>query len=241
MSILKELRGMQESELERAFDTQFTVLRNGLPFPEKYFVFIPGRRFHLDRAWPNFKVGVELQGGTRGRPVTCHNCGVKVRAKKKDGSPGKQLSILGYHTQSSVYQSDMNKNNLGQINGWTILHFGNADVYENPFEMVEIIRKALTRNAHLAGTEKLTEREIAVIQMLAGGFKAEEIGIRLGCVTVTVYSHIDRITKKLNGRNRAHVIALCAAAGLLDFSAIPWTEEITIKEFANRVAGGEEL
>lgn len=50
----------KESEIERRFAQQ--VRAANLPEPEREYYHIPGRDFRLDFAWPDKKLGVEIQG-----------------------------------------------------------------------------------------------------------------------------------------------------------------------------------
>jgi very-short-patch-repair endonuclease len=51
----------KESKLEQRFDQQLTV--SGLPAPIKNYFYLPGRDLEIDRAWPQWKLGVEINGG----------------------------------------------------------------------------------------------------------------------------------------------------------------------------------
>lgn len=65
----------------------------GIQEPVRELPHIPGRRFRLDFAWPDHKIGLEVQGGiwTRGR-----------------------------HSRGTGQLGDMEKNNLGIIHGWRV-------------------------------------------------------------------------------------------------------------------------
>ena len=64
-----------------------------IPAPVCELAHIPGRRFRLDFAWPDYKIGLEVQGGiwTRGR-----------------------------HSRGPGQKTDMEKNNLGILQGWRV-------------------------------------------------------------------------------------------------------------------------
>jgi hypothetical protein len=64
-----------------------------IPAPICEYPHIPGRRFRLDYAWPCCRIGLEVQGGiwTRGR-----------------------------HSRGPGQKTDMEKNNLGILNGWRV-------------------------------------------------------------------------------------------------------------------------
>lgn len=119
----------KSSDLEDMFADLWAQFGDG-PTPIRELLFIPGRRFRLDFAWPESRVGVELEGATLGRPVKCHKCGTLARARKGDGSLGGQLRVGGAHSTGEGVQRDCQKNNLALSQGWAILRFTSKDVKE---------------------------------------------------------------------------------------------------------------
>jgi len=213
------------SPLERAFDTQFIRLGHDLPAPVKDFRFAKTRRWRFDRAWPEYKIAVELEG-TRPRAVRCHNCGVEVRAKKGDGSLGGVIRIYGWHQRFSRFKSDKEKYNAAVRDGWFVLRFIHDDVNADPFEMVEIIREVINSRKHgVPVIESLTQREDQILHLMAAGFTGPEMAERLNLAEMTVKAHIEKIRSKLIVRNRASAVARAACWGMLDLSRIPWPEE----------------
>jgi hypothetical protein len=65
----------------------------GIPAPVVEFRHIPGRRFRLDYAWPDHRIGLEVQGG---------------------------IWTRGKHSRGAGQKIDMEKNNLGILNGWRV-------------------------------------------------------------------------------------------------------------------------
>jgi hypothetical protein len=61
--------------------------------PVVEFRHIPGRRFRLDYAWPDHRIGLEVQGG---------------------------IWIRGKHSRGAGQKIDMEKNNLGILHGWRV-------------------------------------------------------------------------------------------------------------------------
>lgn len=213
------------SPLERAFDTQFIRLGHDLPAPVKNFKFSKTRRWKFDRAWPDYKVAVELEG-TRPRPLRCHNCGVEVRAIKGDGSFGAVIRIYGWHQRFSRFKSDKVKYNAAVRAGWFILRFIHDDVNADPFEMVETIRDVISARKHgVPVIESLSPRENQILHLMAAGFTGPQMAERLNLSDMTVKAHIDKIRTKLIVRNRASAVARAASWGMLDLSKIPWPEE----------------
>jgi DNA-binding NarL/FixJ family response regulator len=62
---------------------------------------------------------------------------------------------------------------------------------------------------------KLTERERAILRMIAGGMTSAEIGGRLGISTMTVNSHVKNIYQKLRVRSRAQAVSCANSWGFL--------------------------
>lgn len=216
---------MDESPLERAFDTQFIRLGQDLPMPEKQYEAIPDRRFRFDRAWPCYKLLVELEGGTMGKRVVCQSCGTIVRALKADGSLGAEIRQGGFH-QTKRFAMDVEKYNLAALYGYTLLRFTREDVYGDPFSMVKMIRQAI----EMAGTptdviEELTEKELDVLVLVAAGLVTNEIADRLEVSKNTVRSHSQNICEKLITRNRSAAVARAIAWGLLDPNCIPFPQD----------------
>lgn len=216
------------SELERAFDTQFRRIGHDLPEPEKLHKPFEGRRFHFDRSWPTMKIGIELHGGTHGYPIICHNCNMRVRGIKSDGTPGKEIRIPGHHARRSQLSSDMEKINLAQLNGWAVLLFGHDDIHANPFQMVDKIRKLIELRSYLAHPQiELTARELEILSFIAGGFTSREIADRLSCHRLTVQSHVANIVTKLGAVNRTSAVAIAASLGLIPWESVTWAMQIS--------------
>ncbi len=65
----------------------------GIPAPIVELRHIPGRRFRLDYAWPDHRIGLEVQGG---------------------------IWTRGKHSRGAGQKIDMEKNNLGILHGWRV-------------------------------------------------------------------------------------------------------------------------
>lgn len=55
-------------------------------------------------------------------------------------------------------------------------------------------------------TARLTERELAVLRLIAGGYSNKEIGRTLGISDGTVKNHVTDILEKLQARDRTHAV-----------------------------------
>lgn len=69
-------------------------VESGLPAPVFEHQHIPGRKFRIDVAWPDHKVGIEVQGG---------------------------VWIRGKHGRGSGVVKDMAKRNLQLLHGWRVI------------------------------------------------------------------------------------------------------------------------
>jgi DNA-binding NarL/FixJ family response regulator len=61
----------------------------------------------------------------------------------------------------------------------------------------------------------LTERELAVLRLVAGGYSNKEIGRALGISDGTVKNHLTEILDKLEARDRTHAVLKAIGARLL--------------------------
>ena len=67
-----------------------------VPAWEEEYIFLDGRRFRFDFAWPPFLIAVEIEGGTYS---------------------------MGRHTRGSGFAKDCEKYNLAALDGWSVYRF----------------------------------------------------------------------------------------------------------------------
>ena len=217
---------MKISDLEYAFDTQFIRLGSDLPRPEPNVAIIPNRRFEFDRVWRAERLAVELEGGALGRRVSCQNCGTIVRAPRADGTPGREIRVGGAH-QTTRFTKDIEKYNLAAQHGWTLLRFTRRDVLDDPFSMVDKIRKVILKHTPpMDMIEPITPREREVLYLIASGMTTLEIADRLGVTEYTIRGHAQNICQKFCVRNRSAAVARAATWGLIDFQKVPFPTDI---------------
>ena len=109
------------------------LLKEGFPSPRTEHVFHPGRRFRFDIAWPELFLAVEVEGGIFGKGERCPTCG-----QSKRGAHGSISGIL----------RDIEKYNLAQMDGWTVLR-----VLPGSKRAVPIVGKWFSRSGwHKDGT-----------------------------------------------------------------------------------------
>ena len=63
--------------------------------------------------------------------------------------------------------------------------------------------------------ERLSGREIEVLQLVSDGRSNKEIGVRLGLSALTVKSHLARIARKLGTGDRAEMVMVTLRAGVI--------------------------
>ena len=76
-------------------------------------------------------------------------------------------------------------------------------------------RAAQVTPADPAAPARLTERELAVLRLVAGGYSNKEIGRALGISDGTVKNHLTEILYKLEARDRTHAVLKAVGARLL--------------------------
>lgn len=97
-----------------------------------------------------------------------------------------------------------------------------GDMYVSP-NAARVLARGIQKkdeNADLrAGFEKLTEREQAVLRLVAAGYTAPEIGARLFISPKTVDTYKQRVNEKLGLSHRADYVQVALKLGLLQESA----------------------
>ena len=63
--------------------------------------------------------------------------------------------------------------------------------------------------------DRLTDREVGVLTLLAEGKESGQVAIVLGLSVHTVRDHMKRIRLKLDARSSAHCVAIAFRAGVL--------------------------
>lgn len=82
-----------------------------------------------------------------------------------------------------------------------------------------LLRFADRDRVHVAADpplERLTEREVEVVRLMAGGYSNKEIAYALGTAEGTVKNHVSSILAKLGVRDRTRAVLKALEAGLLD-------------------------
>jgi DNA-binding NarL/FixJ family response regulator len=70
--------------------------------------------------------------------------------------------------------------------------------------------------AEHATDESLSEREIEVLRLIAGGNANKEIGAKLSITEETVKGHVKNILSKLGANDRTHAVTLGLKRGIID-------------------------
>jgi DNA-binding NarL/FixJ family response regulator len=86
-----------------------------------------------------------------------------------------------------------------------------------PLEMVaKLARRLQVAPPGGVGSADLSERELAVLLLLAAGMENERIGLELSVSPTTVKRHISRILEKLGVTNRVQAAVYAVRTGLVD-------------------------
>ena len=141
-TVARKLSKPAGSDLETAFLAAWHLVP-GRPEPERNYRFHGTRKWRFDFAWLDAGVAVEIEGGTQGRRVKCQCCGAVVRARKGDGSAGRELRIGGGHNRGEVYRDNCAKYNAATLDDWTLLRYTTEDLAEKPVQVCEEIEQAI--------------------------------------------------------------------------------------------------
>jgi len=91
----------------------------GLPMPVKEYRFHPHRRWRFDYAWPEYKVAIEIEGGSW---------------------------IYGRHNRAKGFVNDMEKYNEAVMLGWRVLRYTPEQIKANKW--VDNLMKLLYSDRH---------------------------------------------------------------------------------------------
>ncbi|MBU2177643.1 MAG: hypothetical protein KJ556_21330 [Gammaproteobacteria bacterium] len=110
----------RKDDLERAVEFHLKSL-GPLPEWEKHYrKAIPGRRYEIDFCWPEFKVGIEVQGGIW-----------LAKTGKKSG-----------HIGAGAVR-DFEKLNLLAEHGWIILQWSTDMIRRDPMGLIDQLKRIL--------------------------------------------------------------------------------------------------
>lgn len=104
------------SDLESAFLRAWHAFAPDAPEPVREYRFDDVRRFRLDFAFPERRVGIELQGG---------------------------VWTGGRHTRGAGYERDVVKLNLLQSLGWRCFYVTASMLRDDPQSVVRMVREAI--------------------------------------------------------------------------------------------------
>lgn len=109
----------RKSKLERTFETRWRQL-SGPPL-ESEVRFHPTRRWRLDFAHLETKIGIEMEGGTW---------------------------TQGRHTQGKGYANDCEKYNAAQLLGWRVFRLTSDMIREKPYQCLMPIIQAIREESN---------------------------------------------------------------------------------------------
>ena len=121
-----------------------------------------------------------------------------------------ELGATGYLVKNSWF------GNFAQ----SVLQVVNGGASITPNLARRLLRKLEPQPSTLAGgmarqEDTLSERERAVLKLVASGYTSPEIGVRLTISHQTVNAHVKNIYRKLQVRSRAQAVSQAAVRGLL--------------------------
>ena len=142
------------------------------------------------------------------------------------GGPTKVLVLTTYDLDSYVYRA-LRAGAAGFLLKATppdrlvegIRTVAQGDALLAPSLTRKLIEEHVRRPAPSTGVPEvlrhLTERELEVFELIAGGLSNDDLARRLVVSEATVKTHVNRIIAKLDGRSRAQLVVLAYECGLL--------------------------
>lgn len=80
----------------------------------------------------------------------------------------------------------------------------------------EYVRRPTTERPQRKDLDRLTEREVEVLRLVAKGLSNQEIGDELFVSPATAKTHVSRLLMKLDARDRAQLIVIAYESGLVE-------------------------
>jgi len=150
-SVRTQIRAAKRESLNDQFLYVLRVLGKALPTPEKEYKFDAVRKWRLDFAFVQQKIGIEMDGGGNGQPIICHQCGAAVRARKADGGLGAVIRLPSpSHYSTAGHARDNEKRNALALQGWAVLSFTSAQLEQTPLEVVQQVQALYNQRCELA-------------------------------------------------------------------------------------------
>lgn len=217
-------RNERRSDLEAKFDYYYRAFAGDeFPTPDAEYKF---KNWRVDRAFPDCRIAVELNGGAGGgygSPVVCHNCGVRVRARTKDGRVGRELRLPYPSHSGKGAERDAEKANALAAAGWTLLTFTSAQIDSDPAGCIGTVVRflkdcasaRLERRAERKAADVLTPREVEILKEIARGKTSQAIAFQLGVSARTVETHVHHIREKLGVPSIAAATAIAVHLGVI--------------------------
>ena len=72
-----------------------------------------------------------------------------------------------------------------------------------------------------SGPDPITDRQLELLRLCAGGYTEPQIGARLGLSRNTIKEHLYRLRTRLKAVNTTHAVVLAIQQGMLDPSRVP--------------------
>jgi len=159
----------KKSSLEETFALQVRAQR--LPSPEREYRFAYGRQWRFDFSWPDYKVAVEIEGGTWARGKTRHTTG---QGFLDDCKKYNSAAILGWLVLRGDYK---------MVHDWSLLaHLERALLTRNPQPEEESMNSLVAMIE--AMQEELERARIDAVKFERDGNKAASTRVRKHAMSV---------------------------------------------------------
>lgn len=150
-----------------------------------------------------------------------------ARTLRAEGTAGRVLILTGRTDEQAVFEAMragahgyLEKTSGVRSIAEAILRVAEGERVFTPEQerlaVAELGRLARQAREAAAVLEVLTERELEVLRLLAGGLTVKQVATRLGIGSRTVETHIAKLYRKLGVRNRVQAVSRASAIGLVE-------------------------
>ncbi|MDT8411768.1 MAG: response regulator transcription factor [Vicingaceae bacterium] len=142
--------------------------------------------------------------------------GIQFTAKVKETHPEVKVLVLSMHDDDDYILDALDAGAMGYLTKDTseeeiikaIHSVANEQMYYSSSISSILAKKLLVKSKVLDTTERLTERELEVLDLIVNGFSNKEIASKLFVSKRTIDNHRTNIMKKIDAKNTADIVRI---------------------------------
>lgn len=142
--------------------------------------------------------------------------GIQFTTKVKETHPEVKVLVLSMHNDDDYILDALDAGAMGYLTKDTsedeiikaIHSIANEQMYYSSSISSILAKKLLIKSKILDTTERLTERELEVLDLIVNGFSNKEIASKLFVSKRTIDNHRTNIMKKIDAKNTADIVRI---------------------------------